>query len=53
MDLYKKTLLKYWKKGQNRPIITINSITLGHSSFNIVHSVLLNEIFRMMGRSIS
>ena len=53
MNLYKKTLLKYWKNGQNKPIIAIISITSGHSSFNIVHNVLRNETFRMMGHTIS
>ena len=51
LDLYKKTLPKFWEKMvKNRPIIAIISrIFLFH---NIAHSVLLNETFRMVGHSI-
>ena len=36
MDLYKKTLQKYWEKTvKNRPIIVIMSIISGDSGFKI------------------
>ena len=36
MDLYKKTLLKYWEETvKNRPIIVIICITSGHFNFRI------------------
>ena len=35
MNLYKNTLLKYWKTGKNRPIMAIISIISGDSDFKI------------------
>ena len=52
MNLYKKTLLKYWKKTvKNRPIVAIISIISGDSGFKI-YNILRHETFRMMDHSI-
>ena len=55
MNPYQKKLLKYWRKTvKNMPTIAIICITSEHSSFKkIVHNILLNETFQMMGLSIS